>query len=102
MAFKSILLTSLITASATFAQDYSCPYQSPTPSIWKSAYSCDWALCHKQYLVWEIDSFDDMIHKQLFLAYAHYRAGDIEQAHAVFEFIDSMIKRELVSPLCKE
>lgn len=89
--FKGILLTIALIASTTFAQ---IPESQPQ-SIWLSAYQSDWELAHKQYLTWNEETFDDAVHKQFFMAYVNYRAGDMEYAHRVFEMVDLMIDREI-------
>lgn len=93
MSFKSILLTGLVIASATFATQ-----PMSQRDKWTFAHNSGWSISHKLFLMSEEDCFEDQVFKHFYISYAYYKLGNFAEASKVFERLDEMIRDEIANP----
>ena len=85
----------LAASSLLCAGNLAAQARPPEISRWQTAYSGDWALSHKLYLVRPANCLDDRLLNLFYLSYAYYKSDQLEGIARIFEVIDSEVKEKI-------
>lgn len=89
--FKTLAVISVSALSNLCAEGYESESEA-----WKAAYKMDYAQAHDLYVNWPNRDLHDLIFKQFFLAYAHYKQWELQEAYQAFAVVDQIIQNEIL------